>query len=64
MWVLFIPLNGVGAWDFVPMERSGDLFSAILTDLSQGKVTIFVKAWDNAGNYSETEKRQITNTIC
>lgn len=46
------------------MERSGDLFSAILTDLSRGKVTIFVKAWDNADNYSETEKRQITNTIC
>lgn len=64
LWVLFIPYNGVGAWDFVPMDRSGDTFSASITGLGLGEVTIYVKAWDNAGNSSETDKRRIVITLC
>lgn len=64
LWVLYIPYGSVGVWDSVPMERSGDWFSVSLSDLSYGTVTIFVRAWDNAGNASETEKRQITISLC
>ena len=64
LWVLFIPYNGVGAWDIVPMERSGDTFSASITGLGLGEVTIYVRAWDNAGNSSETDKRRIVITLC
>lgn len=64
LWVLFIPFNGIGAWDAIPMNRSGDTFSATITGLGLGEVTIYVRAWDNAGNVSETPKRRIGITLC
>lgn len=64
LWVLFIPYNGIGSPYTVPLDRSGDIFTVSVTDLGLGELMIQVRAWDNAGNYSETVKRRIIITLC
>lgn len=64
LWVLFIPYGGIGAWDYVPMDRDGNIFFATLNDLGLGEVRMYVKAWDEVGNASESPKRVVIITLC